>query len=193
MTQKFLHKLKDDKLFELTNEDRIKLFEAGDFDTLIKTYILFFKQKAIHFAYNNTELQDEYLCIMLEGAAKGLNKYDPKISRYINSYICTSGLNNLNQHFTSNSMKKRKGITVEFNNAHHSPVHHDVYEDKTKEEEVNNTLDKMFESLDDKDRRLMTLLREGKTQREIGNMLGCTHQNINHKFQRIIKQIQNNI
>jgi RNA polymerase sigma factor (sigma-70 family) len=194
MTDKELHKIQNDNLSELTNEDRIELFEAGDFNKLIKSYILFFRKKAIHFAWNNTDLQDEYLSIMLEGAAKALTKYDPNVSQYINSYICTSGLNNLHGHFKSISMKKRTGVTVEYLDYMDERKEDTVtFDEEPKEEIISITLDEMFESLNDKDRKVMTLLREGKTQREIGDMYGCTHQNINAKVKRIIKQIQNNI
>ena len=85
MTDQYLHKIKSSNLSKLTNEERIELFNTGDFDTLIKSYILFFKKKAMQFAYNNKANEDEYFSILLEGAAKALTKYDPDTSPYINS------------------------------------------------------------------------------------------------------------
>lgn len=188
--QSLLKDIKKQKLDKLSNEDKILLFKDGDFNTLIKCHMLFFKSKANSYANFNEDLSNEYFSIMLEGAANALKLYDPSKSPFISSYICKSAINNLNASLKKGTMQKRDGETVEYKEYHSDVVYQTYDNDITKEKEVSNTLDKMLSTLNDSDREIMNLMRTGLNQVQVSRVLGCTHQNINSKVKKIMKNLQ---
>jgi len=188
--QSLLKDIKKQKLDKLSNEDKILLFKDGDFNTLIKCHMLLFKSKANSYANFNEDLSNEYFSIMLEGAANALKLYDPSKSPFISSYICKSAINNLNASLKKGTMQKRDGETVEYKEYHSDVVYQTYDNDITKEKEVSNTLDKMLSTLNDSDREIMNLMRTGLNQVQVSRVLGCTHQNINSKVKKIMKNLQ---
>ena len=82
------------------------------------------------------------------------------------------------------------GATVEYKEYHSDIVYQTYENDITEEKEVSNTLDKMLSTLKDSDREIMDLMRTGLNQVQVSRVLGCTHQNINSRVKKIMKNLQ---
>jgi len=188
-----LRKIQKEGLHKLSDKAKLKLFIDGKYNDLIKAHILYFQKLALSFAYNDRDKASEFLAIMLEGAALSLTKFNPDKSPYVSSYICNSGKNKMMEHLTRINTMKRSGVTVEYLDYKDQREDEDYILQENKDIKIDNKLNELFETLKPKDKKIMELLRQGKTQREVALLQSCTHQNIHAKVQRIISDLQSHI
>lgn len=193
MTNKELRKIEKLQLQKLTEEQKIELFIKGDHDTLIKSIALFLWKTALSYAKHDRLLASDYMSILLEGAAIAITKYDSEKTQYISSYITTCSINKLKESFVRKKSKKRSAIHIEYQDILDNRLEENIIFQEDIEVENDKKLDFIFTKIKKKDLNIMKLLREGKSQKEIAELHGCSHQNINAKITRIISELQSHI
>ena len=193
MTHKELRQIEAEGLHLLSDDEKLQLFIDGDYDTLIKAHMLYFWKLALRFAWNDEDLAQDYLSIILEGAARGLTRFNPERTPYISSYICNSGRNKMIEHLTHMKMQKRDGINISYDIEKDERYEINLFEIEDRDKEISNILDELFTHLKPSDLKIMQLTREGLSQREIAHIEGCSHQNINIKIKRIYEQLQSHL
>lgn len=189
--EKELQKIKKLKLDKLTDKEKYQLYLDKDYDGLVKAHMLIFWKTACKFAYDDKDLAEEYLAVILEGVAYSINKFKPDTSNSISAYICNSGRNKLLAHLRDTKIKHID--TSQLDDKYDNVMDDDKPIGEENEDELNNIkLNKMIASLKPDDRLIMEHMKKGMTQAETARALNTSQQNLSLKVQRIMNKLRKN-